>query len=1159
MTKVNATLAKKRELASICSEVIESASTQGKLKQPKSMRNLRRWLRRQVIKREGLSISSNRSRLTRVATMLLMTSGLLLSSVQSAQAAPTFTQISGFHNLAVSVSAIPFTVDIDKDGDLDLFTGQGDGTITYWVNSGDAGSPIFETGTNPLSGIDVGDDSAITFVDIDKDGDFDAFVGEKDGTINYFKNIGDAYSPLFEVQTGTNNPFYNVDVGYNSAPTFADIDDDGDFDAFVMELYGTIKYFENVGTEFVPDLDGLSGVSNPLDGVDVGVSAAAAFMDMDSDGDLDAVLGRSGGSPHYYENIGDVNIPDFTQRTAHLNPFTDITCCTATAPTFGDLDADGDKDLLLGWSAGAIYYFENKPAVIPSGNFIELYEADNPLSAFDVGFESAPTFVDIDADGDLDVFSGKTHGGFDYFKNIGDVDGPIFESQTGDFNPLNGFNVGGYGYSKPTFADIDNDGDFDLFAGDYYGAIAYFKNIGDKFSPSFEKQTGVNNPLNGVPSSGSGIYSSPAFADIDNDGDLDFFRGLLSGTIDYYQNIGDADNPLFDARTGTDNPLHGFDAGASATPTFADVDGDGDLDLFSGEYSGTIKYAENTGSAVSPTFVARAGEQNPLDGFDVQDGIYGKSTPTFADIDNDGDLDAFVGEGRGTIHFFRNDPPAEVNSAPTFDSTPTISGTPQVGEILGLINTATTDVDGDNVTLSYQWQADASDISGATAATYALTANESGKSVTATITADDSNGGITSVITVVVNVITDTDGDGVADAADAFPNDATETVDTDSDGVGDNADVYPTDPDETTDTDNDGIGDNADDALQINSNGVNGFVLLVNESRTVTFLVDDPNYADSVTFAVSTSTLGTAAFVGNDLIFTALLEGSEQLTITSTDQSGDIDTMVLAITVNAVSSTDSNGDGMTDEQAADNGLDSSLESGDTDGDGTPDAEEIGDPSNPNDSDGDGIIDALEVGDGDANVASLHFVVSSATAADLGLEDYSAKEVQLAVPAGAEIQAHANGRTGLPLFTETDVGVEDSDYEYEGGLYDYSVTPPTGQSSVTVTIQLPSDVTIPADAIVRKLDINDVWRTVDDAVIDRNAKTLTFTLLDNDGVFDLNPAVGVIRDPVGIATPVSSSSSDESSSGGGGAIGYFVSLLMLLRGLSVFRSRSGKTK
>jgi DNA-binding beta-propeller fold protein YncE len=56
----------------------------------------------------------------------------------------------------------------------------------------------------------------------------------------------------------------------------------------------------------------------------------------------------------------------------------------------------------------------------------------------------------------------------------------------------------------------------------------------------------------------------------------------------------------------------------------------------------------------------------------------------------------------------------------------------------------------------------------------------------------------------------DTDGDGVADEDDAFPNDVTETADTDGDGVGDNADVFPNDASETVDSDGDGIGDNSD-------------------------------------------------------------------------------------------------------------------------------------------------------------------------------------------------------------------------------------------------------------------------------------------------------------------------------------------------------------
>ena len=61
--------------------------------------------------------------------------------------------------------------------------------------------------------------------------------------------------------------------------------------------------------------------------------------------------------------------------------------------------------------------------------------------------------------------------------------------------------------------------------------------------------------------------------------------------------------------------------------------------------------------------------------------------------------------------------------------------------------------------------------------------------------------------------IVDSDGDGVADGNDAFPNDANETADTDGDGVGDNGDAFPDDANETADTDGDGVGDNGDNCL----------------------------------------------------------------------------------------------------------------------------------------------------------------------------------------------------------------------------------------------------------------------------------------------------------------------------------------------------------
>jgi hypothetical protein len=750
-TSLSKNLAKRRALLSICNQVIERESARGRLKQPKSMRNLRRWLRREVVKREGVPASGNRSRLTKAVLKLLMVSGLLLSGIQAAEAARTFNRVSALYPGA-TINSTPAAVDIDADGDQDLFSGDYQGAIFYLENTGTRESFAFTSRTgadNPFNGIDVGDDSAPTFADIDNDGDFDAFVGEDGGTVKYFENTGSAANAAFTEHTGADNPLNGVAANARAKPVFVDIDNDNDLDVFVGELSGQFRYYENTGAVESPTFTERAGVLNPLDGIDVGARSAVAFIDIDKDGDFDAMFGRDGDTG-YFENTGSATSPAFTLRTGHLDPFDDIGHIES-APTFADMNFDGHMDLLLGWFYGDdIDYYQNIPKVVNNGSFTETIEAANPLDGFDAGGNAQPVFADIDSDGDMDAFVGNYDGNINYFKNTGSAASPVFEEQTGVSNPLDAVAVPpgccGGAYASPTFADIDDDGDLDFFAGGYYGLIEYFENTdpsGDKTNPTFVERTGVDNPLDAVlvPS-----YSNPVFADIDDDGDLDFFVGQ---TTKYFENTNTAANPVFEERSGADNPLDGFSLGYN--PAFVDFDGDGDLDLFSGNYGGKVNYIENTGSAANPAFTVRSGDLNPFNGFDV--GIQrGWAAPAFVDIDNDNDLDAFVGEWNGTINFFRNNPHVGGNSAPTFNSTPTISGTPKVGKILDLINIATTDIDTDNVTLSYQWKADNVDIAGATSAVYLLTTNELSKLITCYITADDAYGGSTAILTAGVTV-----------------------------------------------------------------------------------------------------------------------------------------------------------------------------------------------------------------------------------------------------------------------------------------------------------------------------------------------------------------------------------------------------------------------
>ncbi len=279
--------------------------------------------------------------------------------------------------------------------------------------------------------------------------------------------------------------------------------------------------------------------------------------------------------------------------------------------------------------------------------FAQQTGANNPLNAVNVGYLSAPAFVDIDNDGDMDAFIGEGYGSILYYRNTGTSSAPVFTQQTGANNPLNA-TFFYYGVA-PTFADIDNDGDKDLFIGLYDGTLLYYENTGSASAPVFTQRTGVSNPLNGID---AGDYAIPTFVDIDGDGDLDAFIGRGDGTILYYENTGTANAPAFTSRTGVNNPFDAVNVGAYSAPAFADIDGDGDQDAIIGADDGTISYYKNTGTNLAPVFAVQSGSANPFDAFTEYDG-----NPNFVDIDGDGDQDVFLGNFYGTVSYYKNTSP----------------------------------------------------------------------------------------------------------------------------------------------------------------------------------------------------------------------------------------------------------------------------------------------------------------------------------------------------------------------------------------------------------------------------------------------------------------------------------------------------------------------
>lgn len=269
--------------------------------------------------------------------------------------------------------------------------------------------------------------------------------------------------------------------------------------------------------------------------------------------------------------------------------------------------------------------------------FNELQGADNPFDGIDIGQYSAPAFGDLDGDGDLDLVVGEIYGSLIVFEN---EDG-IYTQLTGDDNPFDGIDLGSF--TTPSFVDLDDDGDQDLAVGENSGIVNYFENDGGTYTLA----TGPDRPFAGVDVGNKdvGDNSTPIFADWNGDGDLDLVVGEYDGTIKLFDN----DNGVFTEITGSNNPLDGIDAGRFSAPGLVDYDSDGDLDLLVGNNDGDVKVFQNT----SVAFVELVGEDNPLFGIDV--GI--DSTPTFVDLDGDGDLDMVVGNSDGELFAFENTAP----------------------------------------------------------------------------------------------------------------------------------------------------------------------------------------------------------------------------------------------------------------------------------------------------------------------------------------------------------------------------------------------------------------------------------------------------------------------------------------------------------------------
>jgi len=390
-------------------------------------------------------------------------------------------------------------------------------------------------------------------------------------------------------------------AGSCPAPAWVDLDGDGLLDLVIGTWSGELKYFKAGGSS--AGLLSLTEVQGYLPFREMYNSSNAsyllpAFTDLDGDGDADLALGSCDGLA-YWENVGNRTAPIFSRRVGESgNPLHRAAQIAFAAPAFVDIDGDQKLDLICGTADGRLEYFRNT-----GPKFVAVVGTHSPFDNIQKGVYAAPAFTDLDGDGDQDIIVGsylpfylpvaKTYlpkvgavrSRLTFFRNTGTRQTAAFVEE----NPVasNPFATMQWHESRarPSFADLNFDGRLDVVVGvgtasiasgrhSVSGYLAYYEFRGTKGSPLFRAEPG--GPLDGEVVSQA---TQPGFADLNGDGAPDLVAGNANNHLYYYRNMGTASHPAINYGPSifSKSFMEALSSFKSLSPTFADLDGDGNI------------------------------------------------------------------------------------------------------------------------------------------------------------------------------------------------------------------------------------------------------------------------------------------------------------------------------------------------------------------------------------------------------------------------------------------------------------------------------------------------------------------------------------------------------------------------------------------------------
>lgn len=488
---------------------------------------------------------------------------------------------------------LPSIVDYEGDGDLDVISWTENATTLYYfhnnaVENGSCDSLDFVLGNrcygqfaessesfdlqlydefqcdfnaiDPVHSPDLRENNrdgahaggAIFQIDMDDNGVKDLMLS--DIVDDYIKTL------LLEVDTeGLDSTFSATDffpAGYTDDQTilysdfpagfYEDIDNDGVSDLlsspngiFSCRDDNSMWLYKNVNEETNPYFEFVEENFLQKDMIDMGRGAYPIPVDYNGDGLMDLIVANN---ENYIENdiqpcrmmimknIGSLDSPEFSIVNDNYLDLNGQGFVRAY-PAFGDLDNDGDIDLVIGRQDGTFAYYENQASLGNEPDFVQTIEfiQDNAGGNLDVGKVATPQLFDLDEDGLLDIVAGEENGNINFVKNLGSLESFNFEHQIDTIGGVVASNLlGTQGNSVPFLFRNDED-NIELIVGTEIGIINHYDDIEGNLDGEFNL---ITDQLGDIK---EGTYSGACLVDFTNDGLRDLIYGQVGGGLAFYQ------------------------------------------------------------------------------------------------------------------------------------------------------------------------------------------------------------------------------------------------------------------------------------------------------------------------------------------------------------------------------------------------------------------------------------------------------------------------------------------------------------------------------------------------------------------------------------------------------------------------------------------------